>query len=258
MTQLKTILLILALAAVATPTFAMGPLDVSADLAFNSKYVWRGMVATDDPVLQPGVSASVAGFGFGFWGNIDTSDINGNEFEFNEIDYIISYGMSLPLVSFGAGLIYYDFPNTGMDATTELYLTASAGVLLSPTLTVYQDIDRFKGAYWEASVSHGMPLSPAANLELTGALGLGSKGYFNGYFGVMPDPDVPGGVSEFTGASMSDFRLTAGVPYSTIPFFTITPAVTYTTLLGDAKDAVELADGDKDTFYYGLTVSFRF
>lgn len=258
MKHLKFALLILTLAACAGPALAMGPLDASAELALNSKYVWRGMVATDDMVLQPAASASVAGFGFGFWGNIDTSDINGNEWSFNEIDYIVTYGISMPMISFGAGLIYYDFPNTDLDSTTELYVTASASVLLSPTLTIYQDIDNIKGAYWEAGISHGVPLSPMADLELSATLGLGSKGYLAGYFGVIRDPLDPAEFTDFTGASMSDFRLSAGVPYKAVPFFTITPAVTYTTLLGDAKDAAEGRHADKDAFYLGLTASFSF
>lgn len=259
MKHLKIVLVMLALSACcAAPALAMGPLDVNADLALNSEYVWRGMVVTDDLVLQPAASASVAGIGFGFWGNMDLSDANDTEWKFNEIDYIITYGLSLPMVSFGAGLIYYDFPNTELDSTTELYLTASASVLLSPTLTIYQDIDNIKGAYWEAGVSHGVPLSPMADLELSATLGLGSKGYLAGYFGVIPSLDDPGEFTDFTGASMSDFRLSAGVPYKAVPFFTITPAVTYTTLLGDAKDAAEGHGADQDAFYLGLTASFSF
>jgi uncharacterized protein (TIGR02001 family) len=258
MKKLMTLALCVVLAAVAVPALALGPVDVNADLTYNSKYVWRGMTATDDAVIQPGFSANLLGFGVGFWGNIDTSDYNDNEWEFNEVDYTLAYELKLPLVSFGAGLIYYDFPNTGADGTTELYLSASASVLLSPSLTVYQDIDAIKGAYWEASLGHGVPLSPAANLNLKGTLGLGSKGYLAGYFGVIPDLDNPGEVTDFTGASMSDLTLTASVPYQAVPFFTLTPAITYSTLLGDAKDAAKGFERNEDAFYYGLTLSFSF
>lgn len=258
MNTIKITLLCSALLVLAAPALALGPLDVNADLAINSKYVWRGMTVTDDFVIQPGVSASVAGIGFGFWGNIDTSDYNDTEWKFNEVDWTITYGLSLPLVSFEAGLIYYDFPNLDADATTELYLSAAANILLSPSLAVYQDIDQFKGAYWEASISHGVPLSPVANLQFSGTLGLGSEGYLKGYFGAIPDLDNPDDLTSFTGASMSDFTFSAGLPYSSIPFFTITPGVTYTTLLGDAKDSADGYEKDTSTFYYGLTVSFNF
>lgn len=258
MTKLKTLVLGACLVAVAAPALALGPVDINADLTLNSKYVWRGMTATDDAVLQPGFSANLLGFGVGFWGNMDLSDYNDTEWKFNEIDYTLTYELNFPLVSFGAGLIYYDFPNTDADGTTELYLSASASVLLSPSLTVYQDIDNIKGAYWEASVGHGVPLSPMADLNLGATLGLGSKGYLAGYFGVIPSVDDPGEFTDFTGASMSDLTLRASVPYKAVPFFTVTPAITYSTLLGDAKDSAKGYERNEDAFYYGLTVSFSF
>ena len=260
MKQLKTIMLGLALISIAAPALALGPLDVSAELALNSKYVGRGRIATPDAVLQPEIAASVAGFGFGVWGNMDLTDVNGYKTDFNEIDYTLSYGLSLPLVSFGAGFIYYSYPKGSSLETKELYITASASVLLSPSLTIYQDLDKYKGAYWEASVSHGVPLSPMANLDFSAGLGLGSKGYLMGYYGVLPDPEAIGGVSDFTGASMSDFHISVGLPYKAIPFFTITPSVTYSTLMGDAKTAAEGADGsgDADAVFYGISASFSF
>ncbi len=256
--QLKTLMLCLALITMAVPALAMGPVDVSADLALNSKYVWRGMTATDDIVLQPGFSANLLGFGVGFWGNMDLSDYNGNEWEFNEMDYILTYEMALPMISLSAGLIYYDFPNSDADGTTELYLSAASSVLLSPSLTVYQDIDNIKGAYWEASVSHGMPLFPMANLDFKGTLGLGSKGYLAGYFGVIPSIDNPLEIANFTGASMSDFTFSVRMPYHAMPFITITPAVTYSTLLGDAKDSAAGFERNEDAFFAGVTASFSF
>lgn len=256
--QLKTLMLCLAVIAVAVPALAMGPVDVNADLALNSKYVWRGMTVTDDLVLQPALSANVMGFGLGLWGNLDTSDYNDNEWEFNKIDYILTYELAMPMVSLGAGLIYYDFPNTGGDATTELYVRAAANVLFSPSLAVYQDIDKIKGAYWEASVSHGVPVGTMANLNFKGTLGLGSKGYLAGYYGVIPSIDNSLEVADFTGASMSDFTLSVSMPYKTVPFITITPAVTYSTLLGDAKDSAAGFERNEDAFYAGITASFAF
>lgn len=251
----------LLLTALAAPAFAFGPIDAEAELALNGKYVWRGMVMTPDPVLQPSVSLSAFGFGAGFWGNIDTNDVNGQESEFGEIDWTLSYGMGLPMVNLEAGLIYYTFPNAKDFNTTEFYLGASLNVLLSPKLTVYQDIDAIKGAYWEASVSHGVALSPTLNLELGGGLGLGSKGYIEGYFGAadgLPNvPEVPGN------ATMTDYYVSAAVPFDLALFFTVTPSVTYSSLVGDVKDIVDTADagmyhGDANAFVWGLSATFRF
>ncbi len=259
-TRMSLFLALLTLLSVAPlSALAMGPVDLEAELALHSKYVWRGIIATDEAVLQPGISGSIAGFGFGLWGNMDLTDANQTDKEFNEIDYSLTYGMSLPLVSFEAGLVYYDFPNLDAEATTELYLSAEASVILSPRVAVYQDIDAIKGAYWELGASHGVPLSPMADLVFDASLGLASKGYMNGYFGgIAGDLDGPAGLEDFTGASMSNFSLAAGLPYHPVPLVTVTPSVAYHTLLGDAGDAVDAVGGDKDTITFGLTGAFKF
>ena len=260
----------LVLVAMATPVLALGPVDVNAELGLHSKYVWRGMVTTPDMVLQPAVDVNLFGLTAGFWGNMDTNDVNEQKSEFNEIDWTLGYEMNLPFLNFGTGFIHYRFPNSmnpldgtpiATPSTTELYLHASANVILSPSLTFYQDIDEIKGGYWEASVSHGLPLSPVANLDMEAGLGLGSKGYIEGYFGehtILPAvPEVPGN------ASLTDAYLTASMPYSLALFFTITPSVTYTTLMSDVKDIVDLADGEayhgeSDAFFWSLTGTFTF
>ena len=250
----------LLLAAATTPALALGPLDAEAGIDLYGKYVWRGMVATPDPVLQPWVGVNTMGFSAGFWGNMDLNDVNGSEWEFNEVDWTLGWAMSLPKVELGAGLIYYDFPN--LDAnTTELYLHAGLSVLLSPSLTFYQDLDAIKGGYWEAAVSHDVGVGETMTLELGATLGLGSEGYINGYFGGaegLPGvPEMPGG------ASMTDLKLTAGLPFQVAHFFTFTPSVAYTTLMGDVKDVVDAGDGavyhgESDAFFWGLRGAFKF
>jgi hypothetical protein len=90
----------LVLVALATPVLAMGPLDINAGLGLHSKYVWRGMVVTPDMVLQPEVTLGLLGFTAGFWGNIDTNDVNGQDSEFNEIDWTLGYELGLPFMNF--------------------------------------------------------------------------------------------------------------------------------------------------------------
>ena len=266
MKQLKLIVLGLALMAVAAPALALGPLGINAEVALNSKYVWRGQTLAPDPVLQPGLKVSFLGFGLGAWGNMDTSDFNGTKSQFNEIDYTLSYDLALPFISAGAGAIYYDFPNTDFEATAEVYIYASVNVILSPKVIVFQDVDTYKGAYWELSIGHGFELSPGADLDLTGGLGLGSKSYLEGYFGwTGGDLSNPNQVTNFTGASMSNFYITASLPYRAFPFFTFTPMISYSSLMGDAKDAVNATNEDNprseidpDAFVFGMKISFNF
>ncbi len=240
--NLLTLAIILA---AALPALALGPLDIEAELPIISQYVWRGMVLTPEPVLQPSLSASILGFGFGFWGNMDLTDVNGYDAKFNEINWVASYGFSFPLVSLGAGLIYYDYPNTDINATAEVYFTGSVSVLLSPTLEYYYDFKEVDGGYVNLGISHPVELSESLDLELGASLGYGSNGYNKHYF--ILDT-----------ATATDFLLTAGVPIKPIPFFTLTPSVSYSTLLGDPKTNMGDFGGDTDAFFYGFSALFSF
>jgi hypothetical protein len=258
------IVLVATLVLGATSALALGPLDAEAELAVYSKYVWRGIVTVDDYVLQPSVGLGIAGFHAGFWGNVDMTDINSGEgfdteWKFTEIDWTLGWGMSLPLVDLGLGFIYYTFPQADGVDTTELYLSGQVNVLLNPSLVIYQDLDLVKGGYWDFNVSHGFALGATNSLEVGAGLGLGSKSYMDGYFGsggvFIPENEL--------GTSMADFRISAAVPFNPVPMFTVTPSVTYTSLLGDAKDAVDGSDGmlwygKSDAFFWGLSAGFSF
>lgn len=238
-------LTLLILISTALPVLALGPLDVDADLTFMSKYVWRGMVANPEAVLQPSISASILGIGFGFWGNMDLTDIYNNSGEFTEIDWIASYGIPLPFVDLDFGIIYYDFPQSDASSTAEAYISGSMGILLSPTLSIYYDFKDVDGTYIDAGISYPVALGPDLNLDLGASLGFGDSGYNESYFGM-------------DSGGMTNFLLSASVPFESIPFFTITPSVNYSTQLGDAKDSTDEFDGDSDAFFYGLSATFSF
>ena len=211
---LLTALTLVMMISAALPALAFGPLDVDADLTYMSKYVWRGMVANPEAVLQPSMSASIMGIGFGFWGNMDLTDITGRSGEFTEIDYVATYGLPLPFVDLDFGLIYYDF----------------------------KEVD---GAYVSAGISHGVAMGPELELELGATVGFGDTGYGEHYYGL-------------DSGSLTDFLISASVPFDPIPFFTITPSVNYGTQMGDAKTSTDDADGDSDAFFYGISASFSF
>lgn len=242
---LLTALTLVMMVSAALPALALGPLDVDADLTYMSKYVWRGMVANPEAVLQPSMSASIMGIGFGFWGNMDLTDITGRSGEFTEIDYVASYGIPLPFVDLDFGLIYYDFPNSEAASTAEAFISGSMGVLLSPTLSIYYDFQEVDGAYVSAGISHGAAMGPELKLELGATVGFGDSGYNESYYGL-------------DSGGLTDFLVTASVPFDPIPFFTITPSVNYGTQMGDAKTSTDDADGDSDAFFYGISATFSF
>ncbi len=243
--NLLTVFTVLILTSLSLPALALGPLDFDADATVMSKYVWRGMVVTPEAVLQPSLSAEILGIGFGFWGSMDLSDVNGYSGKFNEIDWVASYGLPLPLVDLNFGLIYYDFPNTETKSTAEAFVSGSVNVLLSPTLEIYYDFKEIDGTYFNANISYPVALGESVNLDLGAALGFGTSAYSKGYFGISK-------------SGATDVNLSASIPFNPIPFFTITPSATYSTLMGDVKDATDLLGGDTEAVFYGISVSFSF
>ncbi|HEY7481287.1 MAG TPA: hypothetical protein VH680_12300, partial [Gemmatimonadales bacterium] len=56
--------------------------------------------------------------------------------------------------------------------TWEVYGTVGLDVPLAPSLALYYDFDKIKGAYLEGAVSHSVPLGESHTLDLGAAAGL--------------------------------------------------------------------------------------
>ena len=100
---------------------------VSANVAFTSDYVWRGMTQSDGPAIQGGFDfEDKSGFYAGIWG----SNVNFNDGAGSELDYYAGYGLSLGEVGVDIGYIAFDYPQnqTGLDFE-EIYLGLSFGNL---------------------------------------------------------------------------------------------------------------------------------
>ncbi|MCC6872026.1 MAG: hypothetical protein IT351_06545, partial [Candidatus Fermentibacter sp.] len=52
------------------------PFSVTADVTWNSKYVWRGLPCDEESVLQPSLFLSLTGLTAGVWGNVEMTDVN--------------------------------------------------------------------------------------------------------------------------------------------------------------------------------------
>jgi len=226
-------------------------LETTAD--FFSKYVWRGQNLVDDWVFQPGVSVSYAGITAGIWGSLDLTDENGFEGDFTEVDYSLDYSGEVPsveLLGFSVGAIYYDFPNTGVDGTTELYWGFSADVLLSPSLTVYHDVDEADGTYISASIGHsieniaGLDSGSPISLELGASIGWGSSSYNDSYWSI-------------TGSELNDLVLSASLPVE-VAGWTIIPSINCVRLLGGDIRGANTYGAEDDLFYAGVSFAREF
>lgn len=218
--------------------------SVDFDVTYNSKYVWRGMVATDESVLQPSISFSFKGFSAGVWGNLDLTDTNGEQSSFTEVDLWAEYSHTFGIVSPKVGLIYYHFPPDDSANTTEIYVGVDFDVLLSPSLTIYYDVDQIQGFYVSLGISHSFDLfkkgNISAGLDLSATIGWGSADYNEGYWGVDKN-------------AFNDVLFSAGLPIKVGQYVTITPMVNYSIVIdSDLRDTTT----DPDNFYAGISVTF--
>ena len=108
---------------VSIPSYA----SVSANVAFASDYIWRGMTQSDGPAISGGFDyAADGGFYAGIWG----SNVNFNDGAGSELDYYFGYGFEFAGVGVDLGYVAFDYPenNTGLDFE-EIVLGLSMGDL---------------------------------------------------------------------------------------------------------------------------------
>ena len=213
-------------------------LSVSADVGVFSQYVWRGYAFSDDSiVIQPSATVSYKGFSMNLWGNLDTD--YGDDADFNETDLTFSYDWSYDTVSMGVGYIFYGLEG---EDSMELYYTIGFDTILAPSITIYRDIDAFKGWYISLGIGHSIALTDEVSLDLSG-----SVGYYD-----LDDVDY---------SELHDGTIGASMTFPVNDYISITPSLTYTFgLSSEAKDDIELvsADGESDHFYGGVTCSISF
>jgi len=221
-------------------------IDIGVEAGFLSKYVWRGVVPTDGPVFQSSFTAGFQGLSLNFWDNMDIDDVNGQQSNFTEFDYTLGYSTSYKMLGFSTGVIHYYFPRTGGSATTELYFGACVEVTGSPSLTLYQDVDDVEGTYVSLEAGMGLPVGVFTTLDISGALGFGSKDHNEAYYG-----EASGGLADvFIGVSAL---------FGIGEIITISPSIAFSSIInGDIRDAIEENDGEPMNVVFGITASVGF
>jgi hypothetical protein len=232
-----------------TAVFAQDDVSFEFTSDFNGKYIWRGQNLDDDPVFQPGLSASYKGLTASIWGNLELTNINGNSGDFSELDYTLDYSGVVPGaedIGFSIGAIYYDFPGTTVPSTTELYWGFSLDTTLSPSITFYHDIDEADGLYASLAVTHSIEklieLGPdvPVGMEIGASLGWGDSSYDKYYWGLSD-------------SKTNDLVLSACFPFE-IGGWTVNPSLNYVTLISDDIRSTNAYGSDSDFFYVGIGV----
>ena len=252
-----------------------------------SKYVWRGQELTRDSiVIQPSMTLSYMGFSANLWGNMDTAPYapseSGKKYSsaWTETDLTLSYSKTFGPLTAGVGYIYYGLSPANRDApdppdSQEVFFTITLNKLLSPTLTVYKEIDHYQQWYFLLAISHTVEFNKVVSLKLAASASYLESGYadanvFNsgsGYGG-YPKFDKNATATNDKYSNFHDGVISASLPIAAAKYITITPTFSYVfPLCDDAKYEMQgrglqvvskNTDRDSSFLYGGLTVSFSF
>ncbi|HOG18526.1 MAG TPA: hypothetical protein PLB96_14410 [Syntrophales bacterium] len=218
--------------------------DVTA--AVLSQYFWRGYeLSRNSVVVQPSITVGYKGFSANLWGNLDTKPYSAANVSYpgtwNETDLTLSYSKTMGLFNVGGGYIYYSLAPLNRDAadrndSQEIFATVSLNTLLSPTLTVYKEIDHYRNWYFLLGVSHVFELNKSVSLKLaaTGSYLLSTDA------DTYPKYDSNAVATTDKFSNFHDGSVSACLPIKATDRITITPTISYIfPLSGDAKDEMK-------------------
>jgi len=143
-----------------------------------TKYASRGYENTRDSiVVQPSLTVCYQGFSANIWGNLDTRPYTptpGKSYSgtWTETDSTFSYSKTFGFLNASAGYIYYALDAANTDAakpldSQEIYVAIGLNKLLTPTLTVYKEIDHYHQWYFLLGISHTIEFNKVVSLKLS-------------------------------------------------------------------------------------------
>ncbi|WP_309496734.1 TorF family putative porin [Sulfurovum sp.] len=142
------------------PVVVESAVEISANLAITSNYVWRGMTQTaNSPAVQGGLDLGYNGFYLGTWGsNVEFGDTSNNL----EADFYAGYAGEVGGFGYDIGYIYYAYPNES-DAFNfdEAYVGLSYDFDVAAVNGKYSfglDSENDTTDYWEVGASAGLPM----------------------------------------------------------------------------------------------------
>ncbi|MBI5522252.1 MAG: sirohydrochlorin cobaltochelatase [Desulfarculus sp.] len=222
---------------------------VELTLPMYSKYLSRGALAIDDPVMQPGATLSGYGFTFNVWGNYNLTDKVGRKDKFTEVDLTGEYAFELGNFSIPVGVVHYLYPNMTQPNTTEVYAGLSYKALITPSLKIFQDVGDVHGQLAAFTLGYNQEVwrprhKAVVNLAITAGLDWGSSDYNKYRYNWGVDGD-----------RLIDTSLVVGLPCKLIDAVTITPSYTHVWLM---DSAIKEAAGYDSKGFWGLNLTLAF
>ena len=243
-------------------------------IAVLNQDVWRGYeLSRNSIVIQPSMTIGYKGFTANIWGNLDTRPYSPASTSYagawNETDLTLSYLKALGPFNVGGGYIYYSLASMNKDAaerddSQELFATVSLNTLLSPTLTVYKEIDHYRNWYFLFGISHAIELGKAISLKLAASAGYLLSTDSDKY------PKFDGNALATTDkfSNFHEGSVSTSLPIKATDRITITPTLSYIfPLTGDAKNEMKglglkgtalPSERDSSFLVGGILASFSF
>ena len=244
------------------------------DLSVLSAYIWRGYEQTrNSVVVQPSATVSYKGFSVNVWGNLDTkpySAANANYgAKYTETDYTVSYSKKFGILQVTPGYIYYALgaPYAGATApldSQELFVTLGLDTILSPTLTVYKEIDHYHQWYFLLGASHTIEFNKMISLKLAASasylISTDETTYAKFDSNALPTTDKY--------SNFHDGTVSVSLPLAVYKTLSVTPTISYVfPLCNDARYEMQgrglqgvtsPIDRSSSFLYGGVTLSFTF
>jgi hypothetical protein len=239
-----------------------------------SAYIWRGQELTrHSVVVQPSATINYKGFSANIWGNLDTNPYSAgnNEYSsnFTETDITLSYTIALGKFRAGAGYIYYALaaPYAGgtdpLDSQ-EVFVTLSLDTILSPTLTIYKEVDHYHQWYATLGFSHVFQFTEMIGLKLAATASYLKSDEAATY----PEFDSNALPTADKYNNFHDATVSVALPLTLTKNLTVTPIATYVFPLSDdagyemkgrgLQGTAFPADRKSSFLYGGVTASFTF
>jgi hypothetical protein len=244
------------------------------DLSVLSAYIWRGYEQTRNSIIvQPAATVGYKGFSVNVWGNLDSkpySATNANYgAKYTETDYTVSYSKKFGILQVTPGYIYYALgaPFAGGTApldSQELFVTLGLDTILSPTLTIYKEIDHYHQWYFLLGASHTIEFNKMISLKLAASasylISTDETTYAKFDSNALPTADKY--------SNFHDGTVSASLPIAVYKTLSVTPTISYVfPLCNDAKyemqgrglqGAANPSDRNSSYLYGGVTLSFTF
>ncbi|MEX1023637.1 MAG: hypothetical protein WD226_01050 [Planctomycetota bacterium] len=194
-----------------------GGARATSSLRVVSRYVDRGVVQVDNPVVQASLGASVTDeldnrWSLQAWGNVNLTENSGHgdfaddqQGEVTQLDLTGSWGRSLgrtELLLTATRIEFEDAPRRA-GSTTELSAYWSFPVCpLTPILGLTLDVDEIDDYYLSLETSHPIAVEERWRVDLFGRVG-----YFGDEYARVYTGEPTGGVADFVFGPQFEWRL---------------------------------------------------